>query len=227
MVVVLSTAKAGSEPGTPQAAAGQDILRPYSKASDQACVNAYMATLLGPGTFRLSRAISRCGWLIRFGALLCCSLMHIFICLRLVEVPQLIQQDVPNAAFLAKVFLHRRVYRIVAILSVLSWFGGCAIQLQNVISNVITVVASDIAENTVPLGLKIIVTLMLAVAIVPVSLKTSAKDLQTKASYAVYSMFAICAVEMSCAFIHGMFALSDAPPDYHIMQQHPYASQKQ
>ncbi|CAK9002537.1 Aa_trans domain-containing protein [Durusdinium trenchii] len=28
-------------------------------------------------------------------------------------------------------------------------------------------------------------------------------------------MFAICAVEMSCAFIHGMFALSDAPPDYH------------
>ena len=66
---------------------------------------------------------------IRFGALLCCSLMHIFICLRLVEakpfeqtlfgrthatpeavvfpmfakVPQLIQQDVPNAAFLAKV----------------------------------------------------------------------------------------------------------------------------
>ena len=65
-------------------------------------MNAYMAILLGAGTFRLSRAIARCGYLVGFAALLFFSLMHIFVCLRLVEVPQLIQQDVPNAAFLAQ-----------------------------------------------------------------------------------------------------------------------------
>jgi hypothetical protein len=61
--------------------------------------------------------------------------MHIFICLRLVEVPQLIRQDVPNATFLAKLFLTRRAYWVVAVLSVASWFGASAIQLSNVISN--------------------------------------------------------------------------------------------
>lgn len=214
---------------SPQSAtpATQDILTPYSKASNQACMNAYMAVVLGPGTFRLSRAISRCGWSIGFGALLCLCLMHIFICLRLVEVPQLIQQDVPNATFLAKVFLERRAYRIVAILSVLSWFGACSIQLQNVVSNILTVVAFDVAEyanfhrfrDTTPFGWKLFAAIMLAVTVVPLSLKSSAKDLQTKASYAVYSMLAIGAVESSCAFVHGIYGLKSevqnhGPEDY-------------
>ena len=202
--------------------ATQDILTPYSKASNQACMNAYMAVVLGPGTFRLSRAISRCGWLIGFGALLCLSLMHIFICLRLVEVPQLIQQDVPNATFLAKVFLERRAYRIVAILSVLSWFGACSIQLQNVVSNILTVVAFDAKDyanlhrfrDTTPFGWKLLAAIMLAVTIVPLSLKSSAKDLQTKASYAVYAMLAIGAVESSCAFVHGIYHLKSEVQDH-------------
>ena len=98
--ILLSLGVSPSQPETPTVS--QDILTSYAKASNKACMNAYMAVVLGPGTFRLSRAISRCGWLIGFGALLCLSLMHIFICLRLVEVPQLIRQDVPNATFLAK-----------------------------------------------------------------------------------------------------------------------------
>jgi len=57
--------------------------------------------------------------------------------------------------------------------------------------------------------------MMLAVTIVPLSLKSSAKDLQTKASYAVYAMLAIGAVEMCCAFIHGTFQLLGPNPiDY-------------
>ncbi|CAJ1407689.1 unnamed protein product [Effrenium voratum] len=210
----------GVSPGaSPSPEMTQDILRPYSKASDSACVNAYMATLLGAGTFRLSRAISRCGWLIGFGALVVFSLMHVFICLRLVEVPQLIQRDVPNATFLAKVFLHRRAYSMMAILSVLSWFGACAIQLQNVFTNVLSVIAADIAgqasRHETPFGWKLFGTFVLALVIVPLSLKTSAKDLQTKASYAVYAMLAIGVVEMTCAFIHGIFKLVSDPPDYH------------
>ena len=54
--------------------------------------------------------------------------------------------------------------------------------------------------------------MMLAVTIVPLSLKSSAKDLQTKASYAVYAMLAIGAVEMCCAFIHGTFQLLGPNP---------------
>lgn len=56
-------------------------------------------------------------------------------------------------------------------------------------SNILTVVAFDVAEyadvhkfrNTAPLGWKLFAAVMLAVTIVPLSLKSSAKDLQTKA----------------------------------------------
>ena len=140
-----------------------------------------MAILLGAGTFRLSRAIARCGYLVGFMALLFFSLMHIFICLRLVEVPRLIQQDVPSAAFLASLFLPTSVYSLFATLSVLSWFGHCFIQLQHVIQNVLTVVALDVAQSMeqqerMPFGWKLLGTLLLALAVVPVSLKTSAKE---------------------------------------------------
>ncbi|CAE7258950.1 unnamed protein product [Symbiodinium natans] len=199
-----------------------DILRPYSKAPDHACVNSYMAVLLGAGTFRLSRAISRCGWLVGFGALFSLSLFHIFICLRLVEVPRLIQRDVPNATFLGKVFLRPRSYFVLAVLSMLSWYGACAIQLQNVFVNVLSVVTMDMIQHAddweqldTPFGWKIVGTILMAIAIVPLSLKTSAKDLQTKASYAVYSMLAIGLIEMACAFSHGIATwFSDQPNNY-------------
>ncbi|CAE7773407.1 unnamed protein product [Symbiodinium sp. CCMP2592] len=211
-----------SEGAAPSPEMTQDILRPYSKASDLACVNAYMAILLGAGTFRLSRAISRCGWLVGFGALTCLSLFHIFICLRLVEVPQLIERDVPNATFLAKIFLLSRSYLFYAVLSMLSWYGACAIQLQNVFLNVLSVVTPDMEQHAddfedldTPFGWKIVGTILLAIVIVPLSLKTSAKDLQTKASYAVYSMLAIGIIEMTCASIHGFATwFSDQPNDY-------------
>ena len=90
----------------------------------------------------------------------------------------------------------------------------------------------------------------------PLSLKSSAKDLQTKASYAVYAMLAIgwgpncqnwrvvnmnnlgiaavffwvgpkfshCAsfsktgaLEVCCAFIHGIFQLVESPVDYEMV----------
>lgn len=110
-----------------------------------------------------------------------------------------------------------------ALLSVLSWFGFCAIQLQHVISNVLTVVAFDVAQyahreqsmSRTPFGWKLLGALVLGLAIVPVSLKTSAKDLQAKAYYAVYAMFAMSFVEVVCAFINGMSCLrSEEPPNY-------------
>ena len=157
-----------------------------------------------------------------FGALTSLSLFHIFICLRLVEVPQLIERDVPNATFLAKIFLLSRSYFFYAVLSMWSWYGACAIQLQNVFLNVLSVVTPDMEQHAddfedldTPFGWKIVGTILLAIVIVPLSLKTSAKDLQTKASYAVYSMLAIGIIEMTCASIHGIATwFSDQPNDY-------------
>ncbi|CAE7784574.1 unnamed protein product, partial [Symbiodinium pilosum] len=57
----------------------------------------------------------------------------------------------------------------------------------------------------------------MAIVIVPLSLKTSAKDLQSKASYAVYSMLGIGVVEMICASIHGIATLTSDHPNAYVM----------
>eukprot|EP00931_Biecheleriopsis_adriatica_P122732 TRINITY_DN97751_c0_g1_i1.p1 TRINITY_DN97751_c0_g1~~TRINITY_DN97751_c0_g1_i1.p1 ORF type:complete len:567 (-),score=108.31 TRINITY_DN97751_c0_g1_i1:20-1486(-) len=191
----------------PSSGTAQDTLRPYSKASDDACVNAYMSCLLGAGTFRLSSAIHRCGMFIGVGALLAMSLFHIFMCLRLVEVPQLIEQDVANTTSLAKVFFSRKGAVLFAVMSIIGWFGACAVQLQSVANDVLRAFAGS--APSLELEVKLICAAGLAVVMVPMSLKTSAKDLQTGASYALYSMLLVGAVEMTCAFTHGMYRWRD------------------
>eukprot|EP00933_Yihiella_yeosuensis_P063245 TRINITY_DN66354_c0_g1_i1.p1 TRINITY_DN66354_c0_g1~~TRINITY_DN66354_c0_g1_i1.p1 ORF type:complete len:618 (-),score=67.53 TRINITY_DN66354_c0_g1_i1:32-1885(-) len=179
----------------------------YSKASDNACVHAYMCCLLGAGTFGLSRAIAKCGFMVGIFVLFGFCVLHTTICLRLAEVPQLIQCNVEHTPGLAKVFFWPRWARLFAILSIVQWYGASSFQVSSVVKTKNSILARDVRNHVLGMSTEIVISIIFFLALVFLSRKASAKDLQTKSWHAVVAMLMVGGIEVICAMLKGLLAM--------------------
>lgn len=126
--------RSGELPGRRREVSSMDV---YAKINDESCVNIYFACLVGIGSFSLSSALAKCGLIPGLIAMTFFSGVHVFLCHRLVEVPQLIEQSFELYASLAKATLPRAMYKITAFSCILTWFTGCYMFQKASLANVV------------------------------------------------------------------------------------------
>lgn len=194
-----------------------DIFDPYWKTSDKISMMTYISIIVSAGTFSLSRAVAKCGFIPGFFAIVGFSCLQTFLAFRVVEMPQFLKQNVENTGGIAKLLMSRNCAVAYALLSIVAWWSMCSTEFDNIMDFIDVLMNRDGSSvfylttvRWVSAGL--IVPFVVGTGVLGRSRGCSGQDLQKVSVYSCYAMFAVGAIELICAISHGL-----AEPDSHYI----------
>jgi len=172
-----------------------DVIDPYSKSSAFDCLLTYCAVMIGLTTFDLTEAVGKCGFIPGVTAIIAYSIIHCFLCHRLVEVPQLTEQNLEYYTDIAKACFNRLGYKLVTSLTICCWFAMCMITLHSTAEW-----SKRLFMGEMPLLWQLCTTWI----VVLVGVKTSAKGLHQAARYSLVAVLGASIIECAFAVAYGL-----------------------
>jgi len=174
---------------------GIDIIDPYSKSSTYDCFLTYCAVMIGLSTFELTEAVAKCGYVPGVSGIVGFSMIHCFLCHRLVEVPQLTEQNLEYYTDIAKVCFNRAGWRVVTGLTICCWFAMCVITLQS---------TAEWSRKLFMAEMPLLWQLLTTCVVVMLALRSGAKGLHQAARYSLAAMVGAGIIECAFAVAYGV-----------------------
>jgi hypothetical protein len=172
-----------------------DVIDPYSKSSAFDCLLTYCAVMIGLSTFDLTEAVGKCGFIPGVSAIIGYSIIHCFLCHRLVEVPQLTEQNLEYYTDIAKVCFTRMGWKLVVSLTICCWFAMCMITLHS---------TAEWSKKLFMGEMPVLWRLFTTWIVVLLAVKTSAKGLHQAARYSLVAVLGASIIECAFAVAYGV-----------------------
>lgn len=196
--------------GRPTLGEDTDVFDPYSKASDKICMMIYLGTIIGTGRsgrgiFGVSSVLAKGGWIPGLLSICLMTGIHWFLCVRMVEMPTLLAQNVESYPGIAKALLNSGFARVFALMSICCWFGTAALDVDALITNMAALpsespVKASLANPCLSRG-SWWLGLLIGCGLIPLAVSTGAKNVRKSADIAVKSITAAVALAILVSLI--------------------------
>eukprot|EP00928_Gymnodinium_smaydae_P008332 TRINITY_DN13035_c1_g4_i1.p1 TRINITY_DN13035_c1_g4~~TRINITY_DN13035_c1_g4_i1.p1 ORF type:complete len:570 (-),score=64.97 TRINITY_DN13035_c1_g4_i1:41-1750(-) len=191
----------GIGPQLRRGARGDDVdsIDPYSKLSVEGAIWMYLAIVLGRGMTEIITVVSNCGYVVGVIFIMMHAWFHFFARNRLLEIPQLVEQNLETYTDIFAACISRRVKSLFTVTCVLNYFGMCLLFVGRATRNVILALKGKGTNSVgVPPEHYRLLTFM-GVLFAALAFKNTSRDLQKAAKISLYCIVMYLVLEVSFA----------------------------